>query len=246
MKKKAFFVHIPKTAGNSIRQCMRAENLLTNPGKEKWRREHHWGIKDAKRIKGQHLSFKTDTWPCYLEDPAFDQSDLTFTAVRNPYSLLWSYYIHYIDLRSTPKKWLDDGWANVNGYHQINSFEHFIDMYTSIDPEDWHVPSLCRNLYGQIFDKDNASLLDRAIYLENLQAGIISIVKELGRTKKITLKLPHRNKSPRADKKYIEVYNEDMIKKVAKKCEWELDTFGYSFNSRPSSSIKDIKNLVDK
>lgn len=243
---KAFFVHIPKTAGNSIRQCMRVHKLLTNPGDKKWQREHHWGIRNSKRIKGQHLSFNTDVWPCYLDDSSYSKANLVFTAVRNPFDLLWSYYIHYIDLRNTPKNWLDNGWANVNGYHKITSFKQFIDLYTSIDPEDWHVPELCKNLYGQIFDDKKNSLVNKAIFVESLRSGISSVIKELKINKPLTLDLQHKNKSPKATKKYIEVYDESMIKKVQKKCEWELDTFGYSFGTRQNATIKEISNLTLK
>lgn len=241
--KKAFFVHIPKTAGNSIRQVLRPHNLLTNPGFEKRQREHHFGSKNSKRVKGSHLSFKTDTWPCYFEDPDFHDADISFTAVRNPYNLLFSYYSHYID-NSKKKNWIDNGWANVNGYHNIDSFKQFIDIYTSIDPEEWHVPELCRNLFGQIFSEERKLLVEKAVFVETLGEGLSDLTDLLGLNKKIN---PERvNASPKKYSKLEDAYSEEMIKKVSKKCEWELDTFRYTFGSKSSHEnfLLDIKKHV--
>jgi hypothetical protein len=108
------------------------------------------------------------------------------------------------------------------------------------------VPQLCKNLYGQIFDDKKNSLVNKAIFVEDLSNGITSIIKELKINKPLTLDLQHKNKSPKATKKYIEVYDEIMIKKVQKKCEWELDTFGYSFGNRRNDKIKEISNITSK
>jgi len=246
--KKTYFVHIPKTAGNSIRKVLQQTPYLANPGWGKNQREHHFASRNATRAVGSHLSFTTDKFPCYLDDPAYKDSSSTFMSARNPFGLLYSYYIHYVDLRNTPKKWLDDGWANVNGYHKINSFEQFIDIYTSIDPEDWHVPSLCKNLFGQIFCDDGKCRVDDSIFVENLSSGIELVLKKFVNTSdKIDCnKFPHANKSPRSKKSYVDVYNDTMIKKVAKKCEWELDNFKYSFNSKSDRAIMPLNGMSPK
>ena len=92
-----FFVHIPKTAGNSVRQAMRNKNLLTNPGFLKKEREHHFAKKNVKRIIGQHLSFTTPYFPSYTSINEYKNADVSYTVVRNPYDILVSYYSHYID-----------------------------------------------------------------------------------------------------------------------------------------------------
>lgn len=242
MKDKAFFVHIPKTAGNSIRQAFRPHNLLTNPGFEKSQREHHFGSKNSKRVKGSHLSFKTDTWPCYLDDPGFHNADFSFTAVRNPYDLLFSYYSHYID-NSLKKNWIDKGWANVNGYHKIQNFEQFVDVYTSIDPEEWHVPDLCRNLFGQIFSEEKKLLVDKAIFVESLDDGLSGLASLLNYETKISAS--RLNTSPGRKKDHTSAYDESMVKKVRKKCEWELDTFKYTFDTNNSGHKKTVIDLRD-
>jgi len=240
--KKAFFVHIPKTAGNSVRQSLRSHNILSNPGHEKKEREHHFGSKSAKRVKGSHLSFKTETWPSYSEVKEYKESDFSFTVLRNPYDMLYSYYSHYID-NSKKKNWIDNGWANVNGYHEIVSFENFIDIYTSIDPKSWHVPSLCENLFGQIFSEDKKLLVDKAIFVERLDKGLIEIAKILRPGSNIIVS--RLNSSPDRKKDYRSAYNDSMIEKVRKKCSWELESFGYSFESKEPSHEKNIINLRD-
>ena len=243
--KKAYFVHIPKTAGNSVRACLRRKDLLANPGFEKAEREHHWGRPGEKRILNQHSSFNTSEWPCYLEDPNFKKSKFSFSVLRNPYDLLYSYYSHYVNIKPTKEK-PDNGWANVNEYHRIYTFEQFIDVYTSIDPEDWHVPPLCKNLFGQLFDDDKKCVVDNVIFFEKLEQGLIHLLINLEVQEKMEINLPHRMKSNQRKINYIDAYNEDMINKVKKKCEWELDTFKYSFGSKVFHAIGNVKGLPEK
>ena len=237
---KAFFVHIPKTAGKSVRQSLRTHNLLANPGYEKKEREHHFGSKSAKRVKGSHLSFDTELWPSYSELSKYKESEFSFTVLRNPYDMLYSYYSHYIDSSKT-KNWIDNGWANVNGHHGIDSFEKFIDIYTSIDPKDWHVPSLCENLFGQIFSEEKRLLVDKAIFVERLEEGLSEICDILRPGSKITI--PRLNTSPRRKKDYRLAYSDSMIEKVRKKCSWELESFGYSFDFKEPDHGKTIIDL---
>ena len=234
MNKKLYFVHIPKTAGNSIRTALREHNLLTNPGYEKYQREHHFGSRNASRVLNSHLSFRTPTWPSYLDDPNFHKADFSFTVVRNPYDLLVSYYIHYIE--SPAKNWVDKGWANVNGHHGFHSFEEFIRFYCTCDSNDWHVPSLNRNLFGQIFDDNNKSRVDYVVYYENLDEGL-SLLTELSVGRKVSTSLPKRNISERRNgREYQSFYTQELQQLVHEKCRWELTQFDYSF--RPTTKNK--------
>ncbi len=242
--KRSYFVHIPKTAGNSVRKSLSQGNLLVNPGRVKSEREHHFGHRNALRVVNSHLSFTTDRFPCYLDDSKYLDAGFSFTVIRNPFRLLLSYYSHYVD-NTLKKNWIDNGWANVNGYHNIKDFNQFIDLYTSIEDELWHVPDLCSNLFGQIFSDSGRVLVDYAIFTERLGEGIEEIGhKSTG--KKISLSLGNHNKSPRPKGKTSDFYTQEMIKKVSKKCEWEIDTFKYSVdsNSGLNQSIVDLKNII--
>ncbi len=236
-------MHIPKTAGNSVREALRQRGVLLNPGYIKSEREHHFASRKAYRVFGSHLSFTSNKFPCFLDDDNFYKSDIKFTVVRNPFDLLFSYYHHYID-NSIKKNWIDNGWANVNDHHKIKNFEHFIDVYTSIDPEEWHVPSLCKNLFGQVFDDNGNCVVDYCLFVETLEGGICDLLNKLRRVSINSIKLLNKNSSKSIpSKSYLEYYNNDMVKKVKKKCSWELDNFGYSDSQTIDINIKSISNL---
>ena len=261
--KKLFFVHIPKTAGNAVRTAMTAF-ISNNARINKSEKEHEFASGKAQRIIGSHRSFNTRYFKNYLKSKNYKESKASFCVVRNPFDLLASYHFHYAD-NSKTKNWIDNGWANVNSYHNINSFEQFIDLYTSIDPEDWHVPSLCRNLFGQIFCDEGKSTVDYALYQENLVncctdiivQEIIGIKPEwyedaevelaVNRMRRVffntfkKINVSSRRGSIKSRKNYMDLYNHSMIKKVRKKCEWELDTF-YSDNA----NLKKISDLIKK
>lgn len=240
---KAFFIHIPKTAGNSVRSILRNENLLTNPGFEKRERVHHFGAKKASRILNSHLSFTTDSFPCYLSLPEYQNADISFTVIRNPYDLLVSYYAHYVD-NSIKKNWIDHGWANVNGHHNFNSFEQFIQFYCSQPPAKWHVPELSSNLFGQIFDDNKNLKVDYAIYLENLNEGLQELI-EILTGKHIQLNIPRLNTSGnRKGKKYQSFYDDRLIKLVSEKCHWELKKFNYAFEKDTSNTLVKLSEII--
>ena len=248
MNKKAYFVHIPKTAGNTVRTVLKRLDLLTNPGEEKHQREHHFGSRKATRALLSHPSFNAEYWPSYLDDPCFHAADLSFTIIRNPYDLLVSYYSHYNVVEA--KNWTDRGWAHVNGYHQLTHFDEFVRLYCSCDPEDWHVPSLNRNLFGQIFDDNNKLSVDYAIRLENLHEGLTILTDMLTEDDsdcRIESILPidnpsrHRHVGP-----YQNLYTSELQELVEKKCSAELSIFNYTFleeNINRNSPIIDLKTL---
>jgi len=238
----AYFVHIPKTAGNSVRACLRDMNLLTNPGFEKSEREHHFGIAKAARVVNSHLSFTTPTFPCYLAAEAYREADFSFTVVRNPFDLLVSYYSHYVE---NPKKnWTDRGWANVNGHHGFNSFDSFVEFYCKKDHEEWHVPSLSQDLFGQIFDDEKNVRVDYAVYLENAAAGLEDLIELLSGSR-VRVALPKKNvSSKRRNKRYQEFYTPYLQSLVEAKCEPILSAFGYEFDKTPDASLVKIKELM--
>ena len=241
MNKKLYFVHIPKTAGNSVRASLREHNLLTNPGYEKYQREHHFGSRNASRVLHSHLSFKTPTWPSYLDDPNFHEADISFTVVRNPYDLLVSYYIHYIENPS--KNWIDKGWANVNGHHGFHSFEEFIKFYCTCDSNDWHVPPLNRNLFGQMFDDNNKSQVDYAVHYENLTEGLI-LLTELLTGYRLPITLPKNNVSQiRRNRDFREFYTDELKELVHEKCSWEMTQFDYSFSPVAKNKVALVETL---
>lgn len=267
MYKKAYFVHIPKTAGNSVRESIRnyslgyyspslEHDILSNPGISKIEREHHFGIKNATRVINSHRSFTTSTFPSYADNSNYKKSDFSFSIVRNPFDLLVSYYSHYVVKDCGKNKetctckfghGIDRGWANVCGYHNINSFKQFIDLYCNIDPEDWHVPELNRNLFGQLKIDTGCAGVDYSIFFENLSAGIRSILDiSLGHetSKLFPIELKRKNVSQKRFLEFQEMYTPSMLAQVEKKCEWEFSTF-YN-NGSVKNSIVNLKKILSR
>ena len=273
LDKRVYFVHIPKTGGNAIRNGFTP--FLINGGLEKSDKLHRFGRKKAFRYPS-HPSFDSSFFECYLDDEKYKKSISSFTCVRNPFDMLLSYYSHYVE---TPGKDTDLGWGNSRSFHGIDSFEQFIDVYTSIDPEDWHVPELCRNLFGQIFDDKGEPAVENVIYSENILECMLDLVysetfkkgchsstiegseglgfkslnfverKDLRKKLLTTMKPFYADvfvsniRGPRSSRKdFMGYYNESMIKKVCKKCEWELDNFYESSIYR----LKTTKGLRSK
>ena len=238
---KLYFVHIPKTAGNSVRSALRKINVLTNPGYEKWEREHHFAQKFTERIIGQHLSFNTNTFPTFSDKKEYLDADISFTIVRNPFDLLTSYYSHYID-NSLKKNWIDYGWANVNGYHNFNSFKDFIEFYCNEKPEDWHIPDLSRNIYSQLFDENGKCIVDYAIYYDDLELNINKFLSELSISNGI-IKLERKNVSPGKKKTYVDFYDEKLKNMVLKKCQKQIKMFGFGFDEKITKPYINIQTM---
>jgi len=241
-KHSLFFVHIPKTGGNSVRvflkSCKRL-NLL-NYGRNKREREHHFGIKNARRVKDSHLSFKTDYFPSYVDTEEYKKASFSFTVLRNPYELLYSYYNHS-PIQSDSSKKRDNGWGNVNEYHKFKTFSQFIDGYCNMDPEEWHVPALSKNLFGQIFIDNNKLGVDYAIFLETINMGIAAFFC-LNKEKKHTpVTLPKLNTWSKI-KGAKQGYSKALKDAVSKKCEWELDTF---YGNQSKNNIIDLREIED-
>ena len=105
----------------------------------------------------------------------------------------------------------------------------------------WHVPELCKNLFGQIFSDTKEIVVDYAIFTESLSSGIFEISKLCGSTDGAS-GAGFYNKSPRKKGKTSDFYTATMIKKVQKKCEWEIDVFKYTVDGK-SEIGRDIVEL---
>lgn len=242
--KKMYFVHIPKTAGNSVRAGLNNLGLLTNPGREKKEREHHFAKKKVFRVKDSHLSFKTPYFPSYSDKIEYKNADITFSVIRNPYDLLTSYYSHYID-SSKKKNWIDRGWANVNGYHGFKSFEEFIKFYCNEPSEKWHIPNLSNNLFCQLYDEFNIPAVDYVVYYDHLEQNLSSFLNDvLGINKKVLL--PKKNVSPKKKKDYTSFYNEELKNLVTHKCKKQLLDFDFEYGRKQAVPWMKINNAKRK
>jgi hypothetical protein len=141
----------------------------------------------------------------------------TFTIVRNPWDRLYSAY-----------KFLEKGGMNI---HDKNAFETHLSIFR--DFEDFVLNGLNKKLIYQIThlipqheylcDKRGSILVDFIGRFENLDNDIFLLSKKL--RKKI--KLSHHNYNKKEG--YKEVYTDEMIDKVYRIYQKDIDIFEYSF-----------------
>ena len=95
-----------------------------------------------------------------------------------------------------------------------------------------------------MFDKNGKCQIPIVIRNEMLNEGLVYLAKGIyGRS------FRHRKKINKNKKKnsYKEYYNRRLIKLVEKKCQYELETFGYDFDGPTDNrGIIDCRNLVFK
>ena len=207
-----YFIHIPKTAGNSLE----SKQIIKNG--------HRFNVEGIYRRppnRRGHRSYRTNRWPMYkYPNPA----NYKITIIRNPFDLLCSYYFHGVE-RRVNGRYCHSGWCSANYTHSLKSFEHFIKSYC--DPSfKWHQPAFKNFLFSQLFDCYHNCVANIIIKYEYLDIAIDLLNEKLEH--KITKN--HLNKSSRKKHNYKKYYNQEMIDLVSKKCERELTYFNYDFN----------------
>ena len=203
-KYSCIFIHIPKTAGQSIEHFFlnlhglswadRAPLLLRyNPDREL----------GPERLA--HL-FASEYVGCgHMEEKQFD-GYFKFAFVRNPWARLVSEYNYrkYYNLMS-----FDD--FVLNGF-PVNNL--YTDRYRHIVPQ-----------YDFLYDNSGRILVDYVGRFEALQADFDYICSQIGIAGS---KLPYVNSSTKGNG-YIEYYNDSTIDLVAGIYKKDIENLGYSF-----------------
>lgn len=207
-----YFIHIPKTSGSSL-----SSKQIIKLG-------HGFNVKNIYRTpasKKGHSTFISCYWDVY-NYPKIPNTKISI--IRNPFSLLCSYYHHGKELVLNGK-YCHSGWACVNYTHTFKSFKEFIVAYCNPNFK-WHIPQLQKFLFSQLFDKNHNCAADIIIKYEYLDEARQILNSKL----KYPIIYKNTNKSKRITKSYKEYYDEEMIKLVKKKCYKELKYFNYDFN----------------
>jgi|SaaInlV_100m_DNA_2_1039680.scaffolds.fasta_scaffold05203_4 hypothetical protein len=230
--KQVFFVHVPKTAGMTIRSRF-SHNEKFFPNRKD--REHKFGVSIPYRFGSK--SFPTDYFSCYLDDENFNNAEIKFTVVRNPFDQLVSYYLH--DAHGTGK---ESGWANVNNNFGFKSFKEFLCGYCLDRPKRCHVPMLSVSLYSQLFNEDGECLVDYAVRFEKLNKGLKAISKMSDSNSKGSF--ISNVTGARKGRNYADFYTPELIDMVEHKMKWEFENLGYNYGGPvDDNGILDIKNL---
>lgn len=213
-KYKCIFVHIPKTAGQSIEHVFL--NLLGLSWEEreplllKFNYDKNLGPPRLAHLKAQeYLKYN------YISQSMFD-SYFKFSFVRNPWSRIVSFY-------------------NYRRYYQLFSFKHFVTKKLKnkiLERDYWFIGPQ----YEFIMNHNGDIIVDYIGRFENLQNDFDVICNALGLK---DVKLPHVNKAREASfmqkffrkskRHYSEYYDKETKEIVENAYKKDIQIFNYSF-----------------
>ena len=105
-----YFIHIPKTSGNSLKS------------KQIDKLGHGFNVKNIYRTpanKKGWIGYKTCDWEIYKYNKT---PNTKISIIRNPFDLLCSYY-HHGEKLNPNGEYCHSGWASVNYTHQFKTFK---------------------------------------------------------------------------------------------------------------------------
>ena len=174
-----------------------------------------------------------------VDEFAFTSSDILVTMVRNPFNLLYQYFLN--------------DWAWCRKYHNlptdnhtIEDFHKFVDIYLDRSIV-FHAPSFRKSLFSQLKNINGDWLLNDTsviIKYEDIINDINSFSKYVGITD-INLESPPKQID------YFDMYTSEHIKLLSKLWEDDLNYFGYGIGksdnktpikSNPLQSTKSVKS----
>ncbi len=211
IKPSVYLIHVPKTAGTYVTRFLEAE---LGPA---FVREGHSVPKGClhswtERSGPEHFT-------CVERSECF-----AIAVVRNPFSLLVSMYL-----------WGFPYWppGDFAGARVVNwpfrSFRDYVEKITSDYP--WIVPEQQRSLFFQLYE--NGALIPDMVLR---QEGLTELGKRLDR--RWTPPAAPINAGRGTDVRSF--YDRDMVAKVERWCEADLEAFSYEFEGEPVGDKADI------
>ncbi|GHE80262.1 sulfotransferase family protein [Thalassotalea profundi] len=232
------FVHIPKTAGQSI------EHFFLNLHNLTWKEKDQLLLKkNTDPQKGPerlaHMTAK-EYYQCgHIEQKDY-QHYFSFSFVRNPWERLVSEYLHKkIDKKMSLKEFVLHGWPSQN---------IFCDKYRHIIPQA-----------DYLYDEYGQQLVDFIGRFENLHNDFSYVCKQLNIA---DTSLPHKNSSYgfrrlitrkfrhlfRTDKRvnshYSEYYDDELQEIVAEIYAKDIELFGYEFDKPAYNKLNAQVNIA--
>tara|TARA_B100002049_G_C16079506_1_gene376548 strand:- start:2148 stop:2789 length:642 start_codon:yes stop_codon:yes gene_type:complete len=201
------FIHIPKTAGTSIRQVL--EPYGGKPGLKNFLARRNQNLIPVINKIFNLNAFRTYDAHTTYEDvlKILGEKELNslykFAFVRNPYSRLYSFYLHILAHPEHP-------W-----YSKIKNYGSFKTMLHNL--EDVNEPTQ----KSYVTDKNGKIVVDFIGHLENIDEDFKKICKEIN----VPYNLPRAN--ARKHKAWQEVYDEEDLNLAYKYYKEDFDAFGY-------------------
>ena len=196
---RCIFIHIPKTAGNSITYALNFLPKITDKDYSSAKIGKHAKAVEVKRILGDKI------WEEYF----------TFSFVRNPWDLVVSCYYWWLQKAHKWEKFHPD----IRRIQQLGSFDGF--MHSQYGRE------MINEIKGNIFDwisEEGEIIVDFVGRFENIQEDWKEVCEHIGAQDQT---LPHKNRTER--KPYRGFYTNETREIVAERFWRSIEEFGYSF-----------------
>lgn len=201
--KKFIFLHIPKTAGTSIRRVLMQYQSNRPERPEEW----HEDMKDTKKK---------------IDSQLFEQY-FKFTFIRNPWDRLYSSYQFITQKPLNAIERIPQEYYRSIGFKKWLLEEKFY-VPNNIEPLPTLKPIQYKNLLDWMTDDDGKMLVDFYGRLENINEDIKIISEKLN----IPIEL-QKTASSKRETDYRKVYDNEMIDFVYKNHKRDIEYFGYEF-----------------
>lgn len=215
--KNIIFIHIPKTGGSSVDLALRkSQNFVKNtlPNNK------FSPFNIIRKIKGLEKPDQHST-ALLIKNVIGEKrwnNSFSFAFVRNPWDLMVSSYQYLKDFPRVPKTKLS---AEI--CLRVKAMKDFTE-YIKSDLGQSRITFELGNLSNWVCDKNQKIIVNFVGKLENIEDDWNYICQETGL---ISVPLPHQNKSNR--RKYQDYYNEETKDIIAKRFEWSINQFNYTF-----------------
>lgn len=195
------FIHIPKTAGNTIQDALReySDDKIISLAK------HQDGVERFEVRSSRYNTIKHSTLKEYENEYGREMMNslFKFTCVRNPWDRCMS---HYFSPHRGRVEWHKKDFLNFV-VSEVKPISHFLSRWQLLDP----VSIAIKNI-------------DFIIRHEKIEVDFDFVCKKLGIPK---IDLPQRNKSLQSD--YRKFYDSESIRHVQDIFFDEINYFSYSF-----------------
>lgn len=215
-KYKYVYIHIPKTAGTSIRYFFRQHSKDFSVAKIGWWED----IEDYSKfplVEKKLFQHASCVEICdYLIDEGYNPSEyFKFAFIRNPWDDMVSLYEYYLQIMSK-RKVKDEGTKRKLKVANV-SFERFVEEFAV---------GQAQYTCSRIFNNDDLCI-NYAGKFENINEDFSNILKKVCPTVKNKECLPHMNNTKR--KPYQEYHNEKTIKIIEDAYEKIIKLGQYTF-----------------
>lgn len=201
---KIIFVHIPKTAGNSIAKA------YGNQGIKMW--GHNLKVKGYTRFPESCIAINANRFSF------ISRHFLTsFCIVRNPWARTFSAY-NYLQKGGLSVDDASDFDKYLSEYEDFNDF-----VLYGLSNASAHQVHFRPQLFW-VASNDGVLMVDRVLKLENIELELNEFMMEVGIP---SVELPKLNRSENDN--YKRAFSKEAIQKVREVYSKDIETFGYDF-----------------